>query len=157
MRDEQSSDPADKADFQANATKYLASLDERILSWVNRKGPSPAINAGELRTSHDAFHNTLPATTDSPFWPLKAWSTEVEPSNRHVRQLIDEIKKEGVKAIFLESTLNQEGDQGHHPRNERENWRHALRRTASAPATPGQRTRGMMTDNVSTPSWTRWK
>ena len=33
-------------------------------------------------------------------------NTETEPSNRHVSELIDDIKNQNVKAIFLESTLN---------------------------------------------------
>ena len=33
-------------------------------------------------------------------------STETEASNRHVSELIDDIKKQHVKAIFLENTLN---------------------------------------------------
>jgi ABC-type Zn uptake system ZnuABC Zn-binding protein ZnuA len=36
----------------------------------------------------------------------KLRSTETEPSNRHVATLIDEIKSQHVKAIFLENTLN---------------------------------------------------
>ena len=37
---------------------------------------------------------------------IEGLSTESEASNRHVSELIDDIKKQGVKAIFLETTLN---------------------------------------------------
>ena len=97
-------DPADKADFQANATKYLASLDE-LLSWVNRKVAELPRDKRKLVTSHDAFQY-FARDYGFTILAIEGVSTESEPSNRHVAELIDEIKKEGVKAIFLESTLN---------------------------------------------------
>jgi zinc/manganese transport system substrate-binding protein len=97
-------DPADKADFQVNAKKYLASLDE-LESWVKRKVAELPRDKRKLVTSHDAFQYFA---RDYGFTILavEGVSTESEPSNPHVAGLIDEIKKEGVKAIFLESTLN---------------------------------------------------
>jgi zinc/manganese transport system substrate-binding protein len=39
-------------------------------------------------------------------YAIEGVSTETEPSDRHIAELIDEIKKQQVKAIFLENTLN---------------------------------------------------
>ena len=56
-------------------------------------------------TSHEAFEYfsrefgfTLSA--------IEGVNSESEPSNRHVAELIDRIKKQNIKAIFVESTLN---------------------------------------------------
>jgi zinc/manganese transport system substrate-binding protein len=97
-------DPADEADFLANATKYLASLDA-LEAWVKRKVAELPRDKRKLVTSHNAFQY-LARDCGFTIYAIEGVSTETEPSNRHVADLIDQIKKEGVKAIFLESTLN---------------------------------------------------
>lgn len=97
-------DPADKGDFEKNAKAYLAKLDE-LESWVKRKVAELPRDKRKLVTSHDAFQYFV---RDYGFKieAIEGVSTETEASNRHVSELIDDIKKQGVKAIFLESTLN---------------------------------------------------
>jgi ABC-type Zn uptake system ZnuABC Zn-binding protein ZnuA len=97
-------DPAGKADFERNANAYLAKLDE-LDNWVKRKVAELPRDKRKLVTSHDAFQY-LARDYGFTIAAIEGLSTETEPSNRHVSELIDDIKKQGVKAIFLESTLN---------------------------------------------------
>lgn len=97
-------DPADKADFEKNADLYLARLDE-LDKWVKRRVAELPRDRRKLVTSHDAFQY-LARDYGFKIEAIEGVSAETEPSNRHVSELIDDIKKQGVKAIFLESTLN---------------------------------------------------
>jgi len=92
------------ADYQAGATAYLTALKE-LDSWVKRKVAELPRNQRKLVTSHDAFQyfaKDYGFQIDS----IEGLTTDQEPSVSHVTALIAEIKKEGVKAIFLENTLN---------------------------------------------------
>jgi ABC-type Zn uptake system ZnuABC Zn-binding protein ZnuA len=97
-------DPADKGDFEKNAKAYLAKLDQ-LESWVKRKVAELPRDKRKLVTSHDAFQY-LARDYGFTIEAIEGLSTESEASNRHVSELIDDIKKQGVKAIFLETTLN---------------------------------------------------
>jgi zinc/manganese transport system substrate-binding protein len=97
-------DPTEKAAFDANAKRYLVSLDA-LEAWVKRKVAELPRDKRKLVTSHDAFQY-FARDYGFTIYAIEGRTTESEPSNRHVAGLIDKIKKEGVKAIFLESTLN---------------------------------------------------
>jgi ABC-type Zn uptake system ZnuABC Zn-binding protein ZnuA len=97
-------DPADKTDFEKNANAYLAKLDD-LDNWVKRKVAELPRDKRKLVTSHDAFQY-LARDYGFKIEAIEGMSTETEASNRHVSELIDDIKKQGVKAIFLETTLN---------------------------------------------------
>jgi len=97
-------DPADRADYEKNAKAYLAKLDA-LGAWAKRKVAELPRDKRKLVTSHDAFHY-LAKDYGFTVYAIEGVSTETEPSNRHVAELIDEIKKQHVKAIFLENTLN---------------------------------------------------
>jgi zinc/manganese transport system substrate-binding protein len=97
-------DPADAADFARNAQSYLTSLED-LERWARRKVAELPRDRRKLVTSHEAFEYfsrefgfTLSA--------IEGVNSESEPSNRHVAELIDRIKKQNIKAIFVESTLN---------------------------------------------------
>ena len=97
-------DPSDKAEFEQNATTYLAQLTE-LDGWVKRKVAELPRDKRKLVTSHDAFQyfaHEYGFTIEA----IEGISPEVEASNRHVSELIDQIKNQGVKAIFLETGLN---------------------------------------------------
>lgn len=105
VRDELSKlDPAGKADFDKNAAAYLAQLDD-LNRWVKRKVAELPRDRRQLVTSHDAFQY-FARDFGFTILAIEGVSTETEPSNRHVADLIDQIKREQVKAIFTESTLN---------------------------------------------------
>jgi ABC-type Zn uptake system ZnuABC Zn-binding protein ZnuA len=92
------------ADYQAGAQAYLTALKE-LDSWVRRKVAELPRNQRKLVTSHDAFQyfaKDYGFQIDS----IEGMTTDQEPSVSHVTGLIAEIKKQGVKAIFLENTLN---------------------------------------------------
>ena len=97
-------DRSDEADFERNAKNYLAQLDD-LDRWVKRKVAELPRDRRKLVTSHDAFQY-FARDYGFSILAIEGVSTETEPSNRHVADLIDQIKKENVKAIFTESTLN---------------------------------------------------
>jgi zinc/manganese transport system substrate-binding protein len=97
-------DPQRSSDYQSNAEAYLADLKE-LNAWVKRKVAELPRDQRKLVTSHDAFQyfaKEYGFQIDS----IEGLTTEQEPSVSHVSALIDEIKKQQVKAIFLENTLN---------------------------------------------------
>jgi zinc/manganese transport system substrate-binding protein len=92
------------ADYQAGAAEYLSALKE-LDSWVKRKVAELPRDRRILVTSHDAFQyfaKDYGFQIDS----IEGLTTDQEPSVSHVTAIIAEIKKHGVKAIFLENTLN---------------------------------------------------
>jgi zinc/manganese transport system substrate-binding protein len=97
-------DPADKADFEKNAKAYLAKLEE-LENWVKRKVAELPRDQRKLVTSHDAFQY-FARDYGFKIEAIEGISAEAEASNRHVSDLIDDIKKQGVKAIFIENALN---------------------------------------------------
>jgi ABC-type Zn uptake system ZnuABC Zn-binding protein ZnuA len=97
-------DPANRADYESNAKAYLAKLGE-LDQWAKRKVAELPRDKRKLVTSHDAFQY-LAKDYGFRVYAIEGVSTETEPSDRHIAELIDEIKKQQVKAIFLEKTLN---------------------------------------------------
>ena len=97
-------DQADQADFEKNAQSYLAKL-AALNNWAKRKVAELPRDKRKLVTSHDAFQY-LARDYGFKIYAIEGVSTETEPSDRHVAELIDAIKNQRVKAIFLENTLN---------------------------------------------------
>ena len=97
-------DPANRADYDRNARAYLAKLGE-LDQWAKRKVAELPRDKRKLVTSHDAFQY-IAKDYGFKVYAIEGVSTETEPSDRHIAELIDEIRKEQVKAIFLENTLN---------------------------------------------------
>ena len=97
-------DQADRTDYEENAKTYLAKLDA-LNNWAKRKVAELSRDKRKLVTSHDAFQY-LARDYGFKIYAIEGVSTETEPSDRHVAELIDDIKKQQVKAIFLENTLN---------------------------------------------------
>ena len=97
-------DPVNRADYEKSAKTYLAKLDA-LDAWAKRKVAELPRDRRELVTSHDAFQY-LAKDYGFKVYAIEGVSTETEPSNRHVAELIDDIKSQQVKAIFLENILN---------------------------------------------------
>lgn len=97
-------DPTDAADFARNAESYLASLED-LERGARRKVAELPRDRRKLVTSHDAFEY-FAREFGFTILAIEGVNSEGEPSNRHVAELIDRIKKEKIKAIFVESTLN---------------------------------------------------
>jgi zinc/manganese transport system substrate-binding protein len=99
-------DPDHAADYQRNADTYLAKiegLDEGIQNCMDRV---PA-DQRKLVTDHDAFNyfaNRYGIQVVGAVIPSQ--STQAQPSAGEVADLISLIKRENVKAVFPESSIN---------------------------------------------------
>jgi zinc/manganese transport system substrate-binding protein len=97
-------DPAGKAAYEKNAADYLQKLDaleaeiKQLLSGLPEK-------QRRVITSHDAFHYFGDAYAVE-FLAAQGAGGETQPSARDVARLIQQIRKEGVKAIFVENISN---------------------------------------------------
>ncbi|MBV9127849.1 MAG: zinc ABC transporter substrate-binding protein [Verrucomicrobia bacterium] len=97
-------DPADGAAFAAAATAYSARLDA-LDKEIKLKVAELPREKRKLVTSHDAFQYFA---RDYGFriYPIEGVSTEAQPSSKDVAELIETIKKQGVKAVFFENIEN---------------------------------------------------
>lgn len=98
-------DPNHAEEFQKNASIYLQSLEE-LQRWIRVKLAELPRSQRKLVTSHDALQYFA---KDQGFTilPVKGVSTGEEPSSKHVKALIEIIRREGVKAVFLENIENR--------------------------------------------------
>jgi zinc/manganese transport system substrate-binding protein len=96
--------PAWEEDFRKNASAYLEKL-ETLRKWVRRKVAELPRDKRRLVTSHDAFHYFANENGFTVF-PVEGVNTDEEPSNRNISEIIDLIRAEKVKAVFMESTNN---------------------------------------------------
>jgi zinc/manganese transport system substrate-binding protein len=97
-------DPANRAVFEANAKTYLARLDE-LAKWTKIQIARLPKDRRVLVTSHDAL-GYFARDYGFEIHPVEGVSTSDQPSSKRVRELIKEIKDEGVKAIFAENIEN---------------------------------------------------
>jgi len=94
-------DPADAAVFRANAERYLAELDALEAEVRTAVAKIPAERRKVIST-HAAFGYFAEAYGIAFISPLGV-STETEPSARDIAQIIDQIKKTKIPAVFLEN------------------------------------------------------
>ena len=103
-------DPQNKDEYQARTQLYLAELAV-LHSWIRRQVNKVPPQQRQLVTSHDAFNyfcHEYKFTASAP----AGWSTGdevgggVTPERR--RQAVESIRKFGVKAIFVETSVNPE-------------------------------------------------
>jgi zinc/manganese transport system substrate-binding protein len=97
-------DPAGAASYQANAEAYVKEL-QTLDAWAREQ--IAAIPAGKRKviTSHDAF-GYFGAHYGVQFLAPQGLSTETEASAKEVAQLIKQIQREKIKALFLENMSN---------------------------------------------------
>lgn len=97
-------DPAGKATYEANATAYLARLDalEAEVKAAIARVPE---KDRKVITSHDAF-GYFEAAYGIEFLAPQGVNTEAEATPKQVARLIQQIRKEGVKAIFVENVTD---------------------------------------------------
>ena len=94
-------DPADAAVFRANAEHYLAeldALDAEVRAAVAKIPPERR----KVISTHNAFGYFAQAYGIAFIAPVGV-STETEPSARDIAQIIEQIKKEKIPAVFLEN------------------------------------------------------
>jgi zinc/manganese transport system substrate-binding protein len=97
-------DPAHAATYQANGAKYEAELKD-LDSWARREVATIPEAKRKVITSHDAF-GYLGAAYSIEFRAPVGFSTESEASAGDVAKLIDQIKKEHIKAVFIENATD---------------------------------------------------
>jgi zinc/manganese transport system substrate-binding protein len=97
-------DPAGKAQFEANAKAYLAQLDD-LAKWTKIQVAKLPKDRRILVTSHDAL-GYFARDYGFEIHPVEGVTPSDQPSSKRVRELIKEIKGEGVKAIFAENIEN---------------------------------------------------
>ena len=96
--------PENQAVFEANAKAYLARLDE-LSKWAKIQIARLPKDRRVLVTSHDAL-GYFARDYGFEIHPVVGISTSDQPSSKRVRELIQDIKAEGVKAIFAENVEN---------------------------------------------------
>ena len=94
-------DPAGKSTYEANATAYLAKLDELQKEVKAAIGKIPA-DRRRIITTHDAF-GYFGAAYGMEFISPEGVSTETEASAKDVAKIISQIKKQKIPAVFMEN------------------------------------------------------
>jgi len=100
-------DPVHADEYRANAAQYrerLAKLDEYARTAIASIPESSRV----LITAHDAF-GYFSAAYGIPVRALQGISTESEASVADVNQLVNFIVERNIPAIFVESSVSQEG------------------------------------------------
>jgi zinc/manganese transport system substrate-binding protein len=98
-------DPAGKAAYDTNASRYLAELDtlEAEIRAVIARIPA---DRRKVITSHDAF-GYFQQAYGIQFIAPRGVSTEAEASAKDVARIIQQIKREKITAVFLENISDQ--------------------------------------------------
>ena len=105
-------DPGHRADYQANAARYLTRL-ATLDAGVQRCFAAVPAGQRKLVTSHDAFNyfaRRYGVQVVGAIIPSQ--TTQAQPSAGDIAALSDQVRRERVKAIFLESSINPKLAQG---------------------------------------------
>lgn len=97
-------DPAGAATFQSNSDAYIQEL-YALDAWAKAQFASIPAAKRKVITSHDAF-GYFAAHYQIMFLAPQGISTDAEPSAKAVALLIRQIKREKIKALFLENMSN---------------------------------------------------
>ena len=94
-------DAAGAATYQANAEAYVKEL-QALDSWAKAQIATIAADKRKVITSHDAF-GYFAAQYGVKFLAPQGVNTETEPSAKQVAQLIKQIQREKIRAVFVEN------------------------------------------------------
>lgn len=97
-------DPAGKADYDANAARYIAELDALDAEIRAAVARIPA-DRRKIITSHDAFGYFQDAY-GLQFIAPRGVSTASEASAKDVARIIQQIRREKIAAVFLENVTD---------------------------------------------------
>lgn len=99
-------DPSHAATYNANADAYLAKLDELDKYIMAQIATLPADDR-KIVTNHDAFGYYIDRYGLHYIGSIiPSLSTDAQPSAKDVAELINKIKAQNVKAIFVETSVN---------------------------------------------------
>jgi zinc/manganese transport system substrate-binding protein/manganese/iron transport system substrate-binding protein len=99
-------DPPNAATYIANADTYLKQLDD-LDKYITAQVDTVPADQRKMVTNHDGFGyfiDRYKLTSVGSIIP--SMSTEAQPSAQDVANLINKIKEQHVKVIFLESSIN---------------------------------------------------
>jgi zinc/manganese transport system substrate-binding protein len=94
-------DPADADYFNARAESYEATLSA-LDSWVRQEIAQVPQPKRRVITTHDAF-GYFGAAYGVTFLAPEGISTDAEPAAGDLAKLIDQVRREKIKALFLEN------------------------------------------------------
>ena len=97
-------DPAGASTYQTNSEAYIKALQTADAEAKTQIAAIPAAKR-KVITSHDAF-GYFGAHYGITFLAPQGISTESEPSAKEVAQLIKQIQREKIKAVFFENMSN---------------------------------------------------
>jgi zinc/manganese transport system substrate-binding protein len=97
-------DSAGAGTYEANAKAYIQQL-QALDSWAKEQFGPIALDKRKVITSHDAF-GYLGVRYQIAFLAPQGLSTEAQPSAKQVATLIRQIKRENIKAVFVENMSN---------------------------------------------------
>jgi zinc/manganese transport system substrate-binding protein len=99
-------DPEGRPTYEANATAYLGQLDE-LDSWIREQIATIPIEQRKLVTTHDAFGYYVEAYgLEFVGAVIPSLDSQAQPSAQDTARLIDLIRAEQVRAIFVETSLS---------------------------------------------------
>ena len=98
-------DAAGASYYQARAAAYIKKV-QALDTWAQQQYKSLRPEQRKVLTSHDAF-SYLGSRYGVQFIAPQGLSTEAEPTAKVVAQLIQQVKKEKIKAVFLEYASNE--------------------------------------------------
>jgi zinc/manganese transport system substrate-binding protein len=97
-------DPAGASQFAANAEAYVKELNA-LDAWAQTQIATIAPAKRKVITSHDAF-GYFAAQYGVKFLAPQGINTETEPSAKQVAQLIQQMQREKIRAVFVENMSN---------------------------------------------------
>jgi zinc/manganese transport system substrate-binding protein len=97
-------DAAGAAIYQANAEAYVKEL-QALDAWAQTQIATIPADKRKVITSHDAF-GYFAAQYGVKFLAPQGVNTEAEPSAKQVAQLIKQIQREKIRAVFVENMSN---------------------------------------------------
>lgn len=98
-------DPDGRGQFDANASRYRASL-AAVSEWIRHAIATIPAEKRILITAHDAFQYYGRAT-GLEVMGLQGLSTESEAGVADINRVVDEIVKRQIPSVFFESTLSE--------------------------------------------------
>ena len=96
--------PDDRSEFEANAVAYTGRL-EALKKWVKAKVAELPRDRRKLVTNHDSF-GYFARDFGFTVRPIAGLTQNDQPGSKKVAEIIAEIHREGVKAIFSEAYEN---------------------------------------------------
>ncbi len=97
-------DPANAAAYRSAAAAYIRAIQDTD-AWVEAQFADLPVAARRIITTHDAF-GYYGARYGIAFLAAQGLSTEAEPSAKAIATLVAQIKRDKVRAVFLENMTN---------------------------------------------------